>query len=234
MTQSLGCPAIGCTRTRHALLEHCLIGWPRDTLPKGSRFTLWCPLLVIAFLIGLGHFLNRRRLPPTAADAALVFGTGVHWKAHARISMAAQLFHQGLVRYLIVSGGVVVPGTAITEAAWFREVLLTSGVPDDRILLETQATNTAENSMYALPIIHARHFRSVVLVMSDFEGIRAHLTAKRAWHGQEIAIYDCHAPSIGHWNAGTWWLSREGWSLTCYTVPRLFRYRLLGYLWRSA
>jgi hypothetical protein len=65
--------------------------------------------------------------------------------------------------------------------------------------------------------------------MSDFEGLRAHLTAKRAWQGQGIAIYDCHAPSTGHWNPWTWWLTREGRSLTWYTVSRLFRYRLWPY-----
>jgi hypothetical protein len=68
--------------------------------------------------------------------------------------------------------------------------------------------------------------------MSDFEGIRAHLTARRAWIGHDIEVYDVHAASVGHWNPWTWWLTPEGWRLTWYTVPRLFRYRLLSYLWR--
>ena len=195
-------------------------------------FMLAGMLLCLAALISLGHALNRRRLPSTPADVALVFGTGLRWKAQARIDMAAQLFQHGLVRFLIVSGGVVVPGTTITEAAWFREALIRRGVPGECILLEDRATNTAENVSYALPIIRAQRFQSVVLVMSDFEGLRAHLTAKRAWDGQGLTIYDCHALSTGHWNPWTWWLSCEGWSLTCYTVLRLIRYRLWIYLWR--
>jgi uncharacterized SAM-binding protein YcdF (DUF218 family) len=195
----------------------------------GSLGLLAC--LLLAALVGLGQLLDRRRLPPGPADVALVFGTGLRWKALARVGMAARLFHQGRVRFLIVSGGVLVPGTTMTEADWFRAALIARGVPDERIIAEARATNTAENVGYALPLIRARRFRSVVLVMSDFEGLRAHLTAKRAWQGQGIAIYDCHAPSSGHWNAWTWWLSREGWRLTCYTAPRLFRYRLWGYLW---
>jgi uncharacterized SAM-binding protein YcdF (DUF218 family) len=195
-------------------------------------FTLGCMLLLITALVSLGHVLNRRRLPSMSADAALVFGTGLPWKALARIRTAAQLFHHGRVRYLIVSGGVLIPGTTMTEATWFRDALVRRGVPNERILVETQATNTAENATYALPIIQAQHFQRVVLVMSDFEGMRAHLTAKRAWYGQGFKIYDCHAPSTGHWNPWTWWLSREGWSLTWYTVSRLVRYRLWSYLWR--
>jgi uncharacterized SAM-binding protein YcdF (DUF218 family) len=124
----------------------------------------------------------------------------------------------------------LVPGTTRTEAAWFRDALIQSGVPDEHILVEDQATNTAENAAYALPIIRAQRFQSIVLVMSDYEGLRAHLTAKRAWAGQGVTIYDCHAPSVGHWDPWSWWLSREGWSLTWYTVTRLVRYRLWRYL----
>jgi uncharacterized SAM-binding protein YcdF (DUF218 family) len=186
--------------------------------------------LLISALVSLGHALNRRRLPAATADVALVFGTGLPWKAHARVSQAAQLFHQQRVVYLIASGGVFMPGTTITEAAWFRDALIRSGVPDERILMEDRATNTAENATYALPIILARQFQRIVLVMSDYEGLRAHLTAKRAWADQGLTIYDCHAPSPGHWHDWTWWLSREGWSLTWYTVTRLVRYRLWAYL----
>jgi uncharacterized SAM-binding protein YcdF (DUF218 family) len=118
----------------------------------------------------------------------------------------------------------------MTEAAWFRDALVGRNVPGERIFLEAQASNTAENARYALPIIQAQHFQSVVLIMSDYEGLRAHLTAKRAWQGDKLTIYDAHAPSAGHWNPWTWWLSREGWRLTCDTVKRLFRYRLWRYL----
>jgi len=184
-------------------------------------------------LVGIGRFLNRRKLPSEPVDAALVFGTGLDWKAETRVLAAAAAFDRGLARHLIVSGGVPMPGlNGMTEAEWFRDRLLERGVPLDRIHLENRATNTAENVEFATPILEAHRWTRVLLVMSDFEGIRAHLTARRAWYGRDMAIFDAHADSVGHWNAWTWWLSREGWHLTWYTVPRLFRYRLLPYLWR--
>jgi uncharacterized SAM-binding protein YcdF (DUF218 family) len=201
---------------------------------RSAIVVIGCIAPILGTFIALGHFLNRRRLPAAPVDAALVFGTGLAWKAHARCATAAELFHCGLVRFLIVSGGVLVPGTHMTEAEWFREQLVARGVPAERILLESRATNTAENAAFALPIIEAHQFTAVVLVMSDFEGIRAHLTAKRAWCGHGIAIYDYHAPSPGYWNPWTWWLTPAGWRLTWYTVPRLFRYRLWHYLWTTA
>ncbi len=202
-------------------------------MQAAARVGVGAVLSAIAALVALGHSLNWRRTPREQADAALVFGCGEEWKREARCATAAELFRRGLARWLVVSGGVTVPGTAQSEAAWFRDSLVARGVPAERILLEGRATNTAENAEYALPILKAHGCARVVLVMSDFEGIRAHLTAKRAWQGQGIAIYDCHAPSPGHWSAWKWWLSREGWALTFYTVPRLFRYRLLRYRWRS-
>jgi uncharacterized SAM-binding protein YcdF (DUF218 family) len=197
-------------------------------ITAAALFILTISLIVSLALVG--RFLNKRHVPVEPIDAALVFGTGLAWKAEARSTTAAELFQRGLVRYLIVSGGVRVPNTDLTEAEWFRAKLIALGVPAERILLENRATNTAENVEFSLPLIEQFNFESVVLVMSDFEGIRAHLTAKRAWQGRNIKIYDCHAPSTGHWHASRWWLTREGRALTWYTVPRLFRYRLWKYL----
>jgi uncharacterized SAM-binding protein YcdF (DUF218 family) len=184
-------------------------------------------------LAGLGHAIHWRRPPRTPADVALVFGCGLAWKAESRLQAALDLYRAGLVRHVIVSGGVPMPGGGPTEAAWFHARLLEAGVDARHVTMEARATNTAENAAFALPILEAHGFRRVVLVMSDFEAIRAHLTARRAWLGRGLTIFDAHGTSGPHWNRWTWWLSREGWSLTWYTVPRLFRYRLLPYLWRT-
>jgi len=188
-------------------------------------------LLFIFILMSIGHLLNKQNLPGFQADTTLVFGTGLGWKAEARWRYAAQLYQHGMVRHIIVSGGVPVPGLEQTEAEWFRSNLMDLGIPSEHILIENRATNAAENAEFALPIIQRHKFKTVILVMSDFTGLRAHLTAKRAWMKSNIKIYNSHAPSGSHWNQWTWWLSREGWHLTMYVVRRLFRYRLLQYWW---
>ncbi len=182
--------------------------------------------------MGVGHAIHWRRLPTEPADVALVFGCGLAWKAESRLAAALALYRAGLVRAIIVSGGVRMPESAQTEAEWFQARLVCAGVPVSQVLMENRATNTAENAEFSWPIVEAHGFRRVVLVMSDFEAIRAHLTTRRAWEGRGIELYDAHASSGPHWNRWTWWLSHEGWGLTWYTVPRLFRYRLLPYLWR--
>lgn len=188
-------------------------------------------ICVIILFVVVGFVLNKQNLPVSRADAALVFGTGLPWKARSRWLHAAQLFKNGKINYLIVSGGVLVPQQAITEAEWFRDHLVALGIPSEKIILENQATNAFENAEFALPILQKHGFRSVVLVMSDFTGLRASLTAKKAWQGNRIKIYNSHASSGSHWNPWTWWLSLEGWQLTKYVITRLFRYNLLRYLW---
>ena len=182
--------------------------------------------ILLAFLILIGKLLNTSKLPQDIADAALVFGTGNPWKGRARCAVAADLVRGGFVREVIVSGGVAVKDRELTEAEWFRSILIDEGVPEDCIILENRATNTKQNADYALEIIREKGFSSIVLVMSDFEGLRAHLTAAKSWSGQGISIYDWHAPSTGHWSENWWWLSSEGRSLTWYAVSRIYRYAL--------
>ncbi|MDH5508601.1 MAG: YdcF family protein [Anaerolineae bacterium] len=183
--------------------------------------------------MALGQLLYKRNRPEEAADCAVVFGTGLGWKAAARWEHAAKLYHQGAVRKILVSGGVQAAGLDKSEAVWFHEKLVRLGVPTNDILLESKATNAAENVELALPIIQEMGFSSVVLVMSDFAGLRAHLTAKRAWLGSKINIYNDHAPSEGHWSPWTWWASGEGRQLTWYVVTRIFRYGLIPYMWKA-
>lgn len=187
-------------------------------------------ILIIALLVALGHLLNKHHLPTSQADVALVFCTGLEWKAKSRWTHAAKLFKEGLIRYIIVSGGVNVPQQSKTEAEWFCENLISLEIPVEKIILENRATNASENAVFALPILKQYEFKSVILVMSDFTGLRAFLTAKKAWLGNDIEIHNSHASSGTHWNPWTWWLSLEGWHLTKYVVKRLFRYNLFRYL----
>jgi uncharacterized SAM-binding protein YcdF (DUF218 family) len=200
-----------------------------------TAFVVFVLLLLIAVLLGClatGWCLDVHRPPTTPADVALVFGCGEPWKADARLRQGLAVFEAGLAPHLIVSGGVKMPGREQTEAEWFAEWLVAHGVPSERVHLENRATNTAENAAFSWPILETHGWRRVVLVMSDFEGLRAHLTARRAWEGKSVTLYDMHASSWPRWSRWGWWTSAEGWRLTNHTVPRLFRYRLLPYLWR--
>lgn len=117
--------------------------------------------------------------PTSHADLAFVFGTSLATPA----IVAAQLFHQQVVPYIVVTGGTNPRG--IAEAQLHASILRDLGVPAERILCEEQSTNTFENVEFALPIIQAhpalQHVRSVVAVAKWFHCRRALMTLKRFW-----------------------------------------------------
>lgn len=60
-----------------------------------------------------------------------------------------------------------------------RDVLLSAGVPNAVIRLETRSTTTAENLTYVLPILDELGRRSIVLVTDWYHLPRAKLVARR-------------------------------------------------------
>lgn len=98
----------------------------------------------------------------------------------------ANLYHQGLFP-LVVFTGANAPTTIERfprgEAVHYREQALSLGVPDDAILIETEATNTGENitNTRALLATHDFSVSSVLLVSRPYQQRRAYATTKKLW-----------------------------------------------------
>jgi uncharacterized SAM-binding protein YcdF (DUF218 family) len=87
---------------------------------------------------------------PAPADVIVALGTN-----DLRVAEhAADLYRRGYGPLLVCTGGVahqddlLATSWAKAEAEMFADVAVRSGVPCDRILLETRATNTAENLVF--------------------------------------------------------------------------------------
>jgi uncharacterized SAM-binding protein YcdF (DUF218 family) len=98
--------------------------------------------------------------PTCCYDAIVVLGGGVTpavppfltepdlADAADRVWYAAQLFHRGIARRIIVSGGSLSPvkaGPATTEAEAMRRFLIDLGVPSEAIVSEGNSLNTLAN-----------------------------------------------------------------------------------------
>ena len=88
-----------------------------------------------------------------------------------------QLFHDSHATSVIACGGLL--KYPPIEAEVMRDVLLSAGVPNAVIWLETRSTTTAENLTYVLPILDELGTRSIVLVTDWFHLPRAKLVAHR-------------------------------------------------------
>jgi uncharacterized SAM-binding protein YcdF (DUF218 family) len=88
-----------------------------------------------------------------------------------RVEFGARIFHESNAAVLVVSGGVVEAPPA--EAEVMAELARARGVPNDRILLEPRSRNTFENAVHCGAILHARGWRSMLVVTEGFHLARA-------------------------------------------------------------
>ena len=151
--------------------------------------------LTIALCLGFVCFLiaeipvirASRGDAETGADYLIVLGAGVNG-SEPSLSMVNRL--EAALEYLnahpecvaVVSGGQG-PGEDITEAEAMRAWLSRQGVTGERIVMEEQATTTAENLRYSFDLIRARdggmEETSIAVVSSEYHLYRAEAMARR-------------------------------------------------------
>lgn len=92
--------------------------------------------------------------------AALLLGCGTPPEMAERAAAAAGLFEEGLVPYVVPTGGVVHPTEfgEMTEAEYMAHCLRGLGVPDEAVIIENQATTTIENMVFGSVMLE-RFFR---------------------------------------------------------------------------
>ena len=101
-------------------------------------------------------------------------------------SYAAQLWLDGLAPLLIFSGdtGKLTEGRFDKpEAEVFAEIARDMGVPEDKILVESRATNTGENVRFTHALLEERsiHPRTLILVQKPYMERRTYATFKKQW-----------------------------------------------------
>lgn len=120
-------------------------------------------------------------------DAAI--GLGSHDPGVA--TYTAELYGRGLFP-LVVFTGANAPTTVERfprgEAVHFREIAMELGVPDTAILVEPNATNTAENFDFTRALLaeHDIAVRSVVITCRPYQQRRAYATARKRWPDVEF------------------------------------------------
>lgn len=95
--------------------------------------------------------------------------------------------------YMLVSGGQG-PDEPITEALAMKRYLIAKGVPEKRILMEEQSTNTYTNFQYSKPIIEGHFGRRAqfLCVTSQFHILRSLRLANKV--GLEFYGLGSHTP----------------------------------------
>ncbi|KAL0942046.1 uncharacterized protein CTRU02_204809 [Colletotrichum truncatum] len=103
---------------------------------------------------------------------------------------AAQLLLDGYGEYLIYSGGsgkLTEGRFSEPEAEVFANIARNMGVPDDKIIVEPESTNTGENVRFTHALLKRRGLKaeSFVLVQKPYMERRTYATFKKQWPDAE-------------------------------------------------
>lgn len=155
---------------------------------------LWKWLLLLGIIVGictLSFIIYQYKLvsqfdekPSFAetADAGIVLGAAL-WDDEPspalmeRLEVARQLFADGKVSYLILSGGL--GNDRYTEAEAMKKYLVKQGVPENRLILESKSHNTKQNLENTKKILEESNLQTMTLITHDYHMTRALLYADK-------------------------------------------------------
>jgi uncharacterized SAM-binding protein YcdF (DUF218 family) len=132
------------------------------------------------------HRLNHEL---SKADAILVLCS--HDKAVAE--RGAQLFLEGWAPLLIFSGGL----GAITSRIWtepeadqFARIAYQMGVPEDRVLIERESTNTGDNVLFTKRLLAERGLNphTFIVVQKPYMERRSYATFRKVWPEKALIV----------------------------------------------
>lgn len=113
-------------------------------------------------------------------DIGFIFGTWIAWKPS--VEKAAELYKNGFVSKLIVSGGLN-QKSDIVEGEFMAKELEKLGVPKNDILIENKSTNTLENVVFSKEIIEREigfeNIKTVVGIVKNYHSRRALMTLRK-------------------------------------------------------
>jgi len=152
-------------------------------------------------------------VPVHDAQVALVLSGDVDYR---RVERAVELYRQGRVRALMVTGAGVGGDSAVELA----KVALAGGVAATDLVVEPRSVSTRENVLRSVDVLRRRGWRRIALVTSSSHMRRALGVARRA--APELEWVAVPVPDPGHarriyrarvqeWVKWGWYLTR-GWA----------------------
>jgi len=142
--------------------------------------------------------------PAAHADAILVLGDDNFYADRA--THAAELFRHGVAPVIVASGRRLRPNAEIVEL--MEHDLTERGVPKDKIIpCVHDADNTREEAVALARLAIAQHWKSVIIVTSNYHTRRARYIFSRVFP-PSIAISVAGARD-GDFDPEKWWESRK-------------------------
>ncbi len=141
------------------------------------------------------------------ADIIIVLSGPNQFFTQQRIRKAAGLYRKKYSSSIIVSGKDL--------ASWMKTELIHQGVQEKSILVQNHSTNTLEDALYSLPLVHDK--KDLILVTTNVHQRRANMTFKKVFQKNLINI-----PSTDFL---LHFLSPLGWLITGIEMIKYLKYK---------
>jgi len=138
------------------------------------------PFLVMSSTLYQVNFYDSAWETKSPGDCLMVMGAKVlhnnqpDLMMRERINTAIKMISEE-TKHIILTGGTV--DEKISEAEAMREILIQSGIDENRMLLETKSTSTYQNLLYSRPLIEQAACENLDIVSHDFHLARVKMTA---------------------------------------------------------
>ncbi len=184
-----------------------------------KKWPLWLLLAVLAYVAAVyrGIIVNAAGDPAQKSDAIVVFGAAEYdgrpspvYKA--RLDHAAELYRLGLAPIVITTGGAGAD-PRFSEGEVGRQYLTGLGIPDSRLIAETQSPDTAESARRVATIMRANGMHACLAVSDGY-----HIFRIRRMLGREgITVVGAPRPNS---RPATFWKRQEAvWhEIASYTL----------------
>ncbi|HEY4512461.1 MAG TPA: YdcF family protein [Candidatus Paceibacterota bacterium] len=164
------------------------------------------------------------------ADIAFAFGTWNAYKESCR--KAAELYKQGRVQKIIVSGGVN-PKSGLAEGVLMAEEMQKLGVPKKDVLIENRASNTLENVLFTREILDRRiglgKIKVIVVVVKNIHARRALMTLKKHMpSGIELKSAPYASDYYENVTKENWHKTESGRTLVMHELEKIQKYLTKG------
>ncbi len=138
----------------------------------------------------------------------------------ARLDHAVDLYEQGLAPVVAVTGGRQ-PGDSTTEASASASYLISAGVPESSLRLETKGENSWQSLAAAARFLEDEGIEEVILVSSPYHALRTERIA------EEVGLHGHASPAADSPEGGVSELIKMGRETVAVGVGRVIGYRRL-------
>lgn len=151
--------------------------------------------------------------PAAHADALLLLGDDNFYADRA--TRAAELIRHGVAPLVVASGRRLRPSAGVTEL--LEHDLVERGVPKDKIIrFPHDAENTLEEAKVLARFCSEHHFRSVIIVTSNYHGRRARYIFGKVFPASiSLSVAGAHD---GDFDPEHWWEKRKSKELFVHEV----------------